>query len=118
MARNIHMNIKNHICEYRNPGPFIFTTLRQNFILNHCTWGMYSPQFAATAAPPMSKDPDYRIQEYKLYIGAQERYNNPKYTATPLKQAIPAFKTNGWSHNFFLNDTHKYTWPMYVSPMS
>ena len=69
MSHNIHGYNKYHICEHPNPGLFRFATIRQNLILNHCAYGVYSPQFAATAAPPMSKRlPDPRIVRPKIGI--------------------------------------------------
>ena len=37
--------------------------ITQTMILNHWAYGVYSPTFAATTAPPMLKYPDYRIRE-------------------------------------------------------
>ena len=66
MSHNIHWYIKHHICEHHHPGPIIFATSRQTLFLNHCVYGVYSTQFAATAAPPMSKCSDNRIRECTL----------------------------------------------------
>ena len=63
MKNKTHRYIKYHICENQNSDPFRLATIRQNLILDHCTYEMYSPEFATTTAPPMSKYTDYRIRE-------------------------------------------------------
>ena len=56
-------NIMHHMCEYQNSSPITLPRIRQNVR----AFGMYSPTFAATAAPSMLKCPDCRIRE-KAFI--------------------------------------------------
>ena len=55
---------EEHYVKIGVPLRFLEHKIWEILILNHCTYGVYSPTFTATAAPPMLKCPEYWIREY------------------------------------------------------
>ena len=72
---NISINIILHdICENQYCSIYSLPRMKQRVIFSHCAYGVYSLHLSATTAPPMSKDPDYRIREcIVLVIGYETK---------------------------------------------
>ena len=56
-----------HICENQKSDLITLPTIRQNVILNHWAYGVYSPTTAVTAAQSILPGP--RIQNGKIVVG-------------------------------------------------